>query len=98
MRTITKTAKIKETALPKCQSPTLINCCSIKLPIREYCPPPNNFGITNEEIAGKNTIVIPVNTPPNDNLKVIFQKVVIGFAPRSLLASTKDLSILVKAV
>ena len=44
--TITKIAKIKDTALPKCQSPTLINCCSIKLPISEYWPPPNNLGIT----------------------------------------------------
>ena len=43
--------------------------------------------------AGKKTIVIPVKTPPNDNLKVIFQKVVIGLAPKSLLASIKDLSI-----
>ena len=71
----------------------MINCCSIKLPINAYCPPPNNFGITNDETAGKKTIVIPVKTPPNDNLNVIFQKVVIGFAPKSLLASIKDLSI-----
>ena len=80
---MTITPKMSDTALPKCQLPTVMNWFSMKLPIKEYCPPPNIFGITNSLIAGKNTIVIPVNTPPSDSLKVILKKAVILFAPRS---------------
>ena len=77
-------------ALPKFQSPTEMNCSSMRLPISTYCPPPSSFGITKLDIESKNTMIVPFTTPGMDSLNVTFQKAVNGFAPRSYAASMSE--------
>ncbi len=45
------------------------------LPIKKYCPPPNNLGMKKELTAGKKTKAIPLITPDSDKGKVTFKKV-----------------------
>ena len=47
-----------------------------------------------ELTAGKNTNVIPLITPGNDNGRVMRRNVCAGLAPKSALASNQEVSIL----
>src|SRR6218665_3248762 len=63
------------------------------LPIISVSAPPNRSGMTNSPVIGMKQIIEPAMTPGSDNGKVIFQKAFQGGQPRSLAASSSELSI-----
>ena len=68
------------------------------LPMSRTLPPPRISAITNSEILGTNTIVMPLMTPGTESGKIIFLKVLPGVAPRSPAASRRLRSIFIRAL
>ena len=64
-----------ERPLPRCQSYSCVNSCSMIFPIRRILEPPSIEEIAKVVRAGINTIVIPLKTPGSDNGNVILRKV-----------------------
>ena len=88
----------RDSPLPKCQLEALVNSCSMTLPIKSILLPPSKVEITKVVSAGTNTIVIPLTIPGKLSGRVIFKKVCIPFAPKSLAAFMTLLSIFISTL
>ena len=83
---------------PRCQLLPWLNSCSIILPMSRTFPPPRISAITNSEMLGTNTIVMPLITPGTESGNIILRKVLAGVAPRSPAASRRLWSIFIRAL
>ena len=81
-----------ETAEATGQSLLEKNSLQITLPIIKLSAPPKSDGITNSPIAGIKTKALPAKMPGKDKGSVIFKKVTIELAPKSVEASRRELS------
>ena len=71
---------------------TFLKIKSSTLPIIKLSAPPKSDGITNSPIAGIKTKALPAKMPGKDKGSVIFKKVTIELAPKSVEASRRELS------
>ena len=91
-----KIISTKDKPEPACQLLTILNCCSITLPINTILLPPRIFEIVNVVRDGTKTMIIPLTTPGKLRGHIIRIKVWKKFAPKSLAAFIISLSILIK--